>query len=81
MTSRYVTNTYPGSGLRGSYGNERVEKKDRVEYPPVSYRGLRTNSGRSSREPSPEVANSKTSALRMYSRVPSYGRSTAGKDL
>lgn len=77
VASRYGQSTYPGAGLRGSYGNDSrsSEKKDRAEHPPVSYRGLRPNSGRSSREPSPEVSAAKTSAFRMYSRTPSYARS------
>lgn len=76
VSSRYVTSTYPGPGLRGNYGNDaRIEKKERTDHPPISYRGLRPNSGRSSREPSPEVPNSKTS-FRMYSKAPTYGRSS-----
>ncbi|XP_029165075.1 uncharacterized protein LOC114936150 [Nylanderia fulva] len=51
--SRYGSGTYPGSNFVRSYGNDgRIEKKD---HPPVSYRGLRPNSGKSSREPSPEI--------------------------
>ncbi|XP_026675581.1 serine/arginine repetitive matrix protein 2-like [Ceratina calcarata] len=75
--SRYGSNTYPGSGLPRTHGNEsRIEKKERADYPPVAYRGLRSNSGRSSREPSPEVNVGKTNSFR-YSRAPSYGRSSA----
>lgn len=69
--SRYASSTYPGSSFARSYGNDsRPEKKD---HPPVSYRGLRSNSGRTSREPSPEVG--KTNSFRVYSRAPSYSRS------
>ncbi|XP_043278309.1 uncharacterized protein Fhos isoform X2 [Venturia canescens] len=76
VSSRYVTSTYPGPGLRGNYGNDgRIEKKERIDHPPISYRGLRSNSGRSSREPSPEVSNSKPQ-FRMYSKTPTYGRSS-----
>lgn len=76
--SRYGSNTYPGSNLPRTYGNEsRIEKKERADHPPVSYRGLRPNSGRSSREPSPEVNVGKSNSFRMYSRAPSYGRSSA----
>ncbi|XP_076647366.1 formin homology 2 domain containing isoform X5 [Halictus rubicundus] len=76
--SRYGSSTYPGSGLARNYGNEcRIEKKERADHPPVSYRGLRPNSGRSSREPSPEVSVGKTNSFRMYSRASSYGRSGA----
>ncbi|XP_076388256.1 uncharacterized protein LOC100879222 isoform X1 [Megachile rotundata] len=76
--SRYGSNTYPGSGLARSYGNEsRIEKKERADHPPVSYRGLRPNSGRSSREPSPEVSVGKSNSFRMYPRASSYGRSGA----
>ncbi|CAK9805183.1 hypothetical protein ANTPLA_LOCUS4359 [Anthophora plagiata] len=76
--SRYGSNTYPGSGLPRTYGNEsRMEKKERADHPPVSYRGLRPNSGRSSREPSPEVNVGKSNSFRVYSRAPSYGRSSA----
>ncbi|KOC69672.1 hypothetical protein WH47_07859 [Habropoda laboriosa] len=76
--SRYGSNTYPGSGLPRTYGNEsRIEKKERADHPPVSYRGLRPNSGRSSREPSPEVNVGKSNSFRVYSRAPSYGRSGA----
>ncbi|XP_050492764.1 serine/arginine repetitive matrix protein 2-like isoform X3 [Bombus huntii] len=76
--SRYGSNTYPGSSLARTYGNEsRIEKKERSDHPPVSYRGLRPNSGRSSREPSPEVNVGKSNSFRMYSRAPSYGRSSA----
>ncbi|KAK1128225.1 hypothetical protein K0M31_002696 [Melipona bicolor] len=77
--SRYGSNTYPGSSLARTYGNEssRIEKKERADHPPVSYRGLRPNSGRSSREPSPEVNVGKSNSFRMYSRAPSYGRSSA----
>ncbi|XP_034196243.2 uncharacterized protein LOC117611903 [Osmia lignaria lignaria] len=76
--SRYGSNTYPGSGLARSYGNEsRIEKKERADHPPVSYRGLRPNSGRSSREPSPEVSVGKSNTFRMYPRASSYGRSGA----
>lgn len=75
--SRYGSSTYPGSSFGRSYGNDsRIEKKDHP--PPVSYRGLRPNSGRASREPSPEVAGGgKTNSFRVYSRAPSYGRSAA----
>ncbi|XP_025160809.1 dentin sialophosphoprotein-like [Harpegnathos saltator] len=75
--SRYGSSTYPGSSFGRSYGNDaRIEKKDHP--PPVSYRGLRPNSGRASREPSPEVAGAgKTNSFRVYSRAPSYGRSAA----
>ncbi|XP_043255828.1 LOW QUALITY PROTEIN: dentin sialophosphoprotein-like [Colletes gigas] len=74
--SRYGSSTYPGSGLARSYGNEsRIEKKERSDHPPVSYRGLRPNSGRSSREPSPEVSVGKSNSFRVYSRASSYGRS------
>ncbi|XP_026823672.1 uncharacterized protein LOC113561469 [Ooceraea biroi] len=70
---RYGSSTYPGSNFGRTYGNDgRVEKKD---HPPVSYRGLRPNSGKTSREPSPEVG--KTNSFRVYSRAPSYGRSAA----
>ncbi|XP_076231580.1 uncharacterized protein LOC143177516 [Calliopsis andreniformis] len=76
--SRYGSSTYPGSGLARSYGNEsRIEKKERSDHPPVSYRGLRPNSGRSSREPSPEVSVGKSNSYRVYSRASSYGRSGA----
>ncbi|XP_054004354.1 dentin sialophosphoprotein-like [Hylaeus anthracinus] len=76
--SRYGSSTYPGSGLARSYGNEsRIEKKERSDHPPVSYRGLRPNSGRSSREPSPEVSVGKSNPFRVYSRASSYGRSGA----
>ncbi|CAL7944711.1 unnamed protein product [Xylocopa violacea] len=76
--SRYGSNTYPGSGLPRTYGNEsRIEKKERADHPPVSYRGLRPNSERSSREPSPEVSVGKSNSFRVYSRAPSYGRSSA----
>ncbi|XP_076181861.1 uncharacterized protein LOC143154011 [Ptiloglossa arizonensis] len=76
--SRYGSSTYPGSGLARSYGNEsRIEKKERSDHPPVSYRGLRPNSGRSSREPSPEVSVGKSNSFRVYSRASSYGRSGA----
>nr|XP_012229002.1 PREDICTED: uncharacterized protein LOC105676030 isoform X4 [Linepithema humile] len=69
--TRYGSSTYPGSGLGRNYGNDgRIEKKD---HPP--YRGLRPNSGRTSREPSPEVGVGKTNSYRIYSRAPSYGRS------
>ncbi|XP_014470873.1 PREDICTED: dentin sialophosphoprotein-like [Dinoponera quadriceps] len=75
--SRYGSSTYPGSNFGRSYGNDgRIEKKDHP--PPVSYRGLRPNSGRASREPSPEAAGAgKTNSFRVYSRAPSYGRSAA----
>ncbi|XP_032666283.1 dentin sialophosphoprotein-like isoform X2 [Odontomachus brunneus] len=75
--SRYGSSTYPGSSFGRSYGNDgRIEKKDHP--PSVSYRGLRPNSGRASREPSPEVAGGgKTNSFRVYSRAPSYGRSAA----
>lgn len=80
--SRYGSSTYPGSGLARSYGNEsRIEKKERSDHPPVSYRGLRPNSGRSSREPSPEVSVGKSSSFRVYSRASSYGRSGASSKL
>jgi len=70
--SRYGSSTYPGSNF-GRYGSDgRLEKKD---HPPVSYRGLRPNSGRTSREPSPEVG--KTSSFRIYPRTSSYSRSAA----
>ncbi|KYN40216.1 FH1/FH2 domain-containing protein 3 [Trachymyrmex septentrionalis] len=74
--SRYGASTYPGSSFGRSYGNDgRTEKKD---HPPVSYRGLRPNSGKSaSREPSPEVGVGKTNSFRVYSRAPSYSRSAA----
>ncbi|TGZ51106.1 Uncharacterized protein DBV15_11074 [Temnothorax longispinosus] len=73
--SRYGSSTYPGSSFARSYGNDgRIEKKD---HPPVSYRGLRSNSGKTSREPSPEVSVGKTNSYRVYSRAPSYGRSAA----
>nr|XP_031838974.1 uncharacterized protein LOC116429783 [Nomia melanderi] len=76
--SRYGSSTYPGSGLARSYGNEcRIEKKERSDHPPVSYRGLRSNSGRSSREPSPEVSVGKSNSFRVYSRASSYSRSGA----
>lgn len=72
--SRYGSSTYPGSNFGRSYGNDaRFEKKD---HPPVSYRGLRPNAGRTSREPSPEVGKT-NSSFRVYSRAPSYGRSAA----
>ncbi|XP_024946299.1 uncharacterized protein LOC107273227 isoform X3 [Cephus cinctus] len=75
VISRYGSSTYPGSGLSRSYGSDvRNEKKERSEHPPVSYRGLRPTSGRSSREPSPEVSSGKTGSSRMYSRTPSYSR-------
>lgn len=69
--SRYGSSTYPGSGLARNYGSNdgRIEKKD---HPP--YRGLRSNSGRTSREPSPEIGAGKTNSFRVYSRA-SYGRS------
>ncbi|KYN11256.1 hypothetical protein ALC57_16613, partial [Trachymyrmex cornetzi] len=71
--SRYGSSTYPGSSFGRSYGNDgRTEKKD---HPPVSYRGLRPNSGKTSREPSPEVGVGKTNSFRVYSRAPSYSRS------
>lgn len=75
--SRYGSSTYPGSSFGRSYGNDgKIEKKDHP--PPVSYRGLRPNSGRASREPSPEVAGAgKTNSFRVYSRASSYGRSAA----
>ncbi|KAL6264497.1 hypothetical protein P5V15_004605 [Pogonomyrmex californicus] len=73
--SRYGSSTYPGSSFGRSYGNDgRIEKKD---HPSVSYRGLRPNSGRTSREPSPEVGVGKTNSFRVYSRAPSYSRSAA----
>ncbi|XP_011692088.1 PREDICTED: uncharacterized protein LOC105452570 isoform X2 [Wasmannia auropunctata] len=73
--SRYGSSTYPGSSFGRSYGNDaRIEKKD---HPPVSYRGLRPNSGKTSREPSPEVSVGKTNSFRVYSRAPSYSRSAA----
>ncbi|KZC14194.1 FH1/FH2 domain-containing protein 3, partial [Dufourea novaeangliae] len=76
--SRYGSGTYHGSGLARSYGNEsRIEKKERSDHPPVSYRGLRSNSGRSSREPSPEVSVGKANSFRVYSRASSYSRSGA----
>lgn len=71
--SRYGSGTYPGSSFVRNYSNDsRIEKKD---HPPVSYRGLRSNSGKTSREPSPEVG--KTSSFRIYSRASSYSRSAA----
>jgi len=71
--SRYGSSTYPGSSFGRSYGNDgRIEKKD---HPPISYRGLRPNSGKTLREPSPEVGVGKTNSFRVYSRAPSYGRS------
>lgn len=73
--SRYGSSTYPGSSFARSYGNDgRIEKKD---HPPVSYRGLRPNSGKTSREPSPEVSIGKTNSFRVYSKAPSYSRSAA----
>lgn len=78
---RYVTSTYPGSGLRGNYGSEvrAVEKKERTEHPVVPCRPLRSNTGttssRSSREPSPEVNGTKASSVRGFARVPNYGPS------
>lgn len=73
--SRYGSSTYPGSSFGRTYGNDgRIEKKD---HPPVSYRGLRSNSGRTSREPSPEVSVGKTNSFRVYSRASSYSRSAA----
>lgn len=78
VVSRYGSNTYPGSSLARAYGNEsRIEKKERADHPPVSYRGLRPNSGRNSREPSPEINVGKSNSFRMYARAPSYGRSSA----
>ncbi|XP_011877350.1 PREDICTED: flocculation protein FLO11-like isoform X2 [Vollenhovia emeryi] len=72
--SRYGSSTYPGSNFARSYGNDgRIEK----DHPPVSYRGLRPNSGKTSREPSPEVSVGKTNSFRVYSRAPSYARSAA----
>ncbi|XP_072745288.1 uncharacterized protein [Anoplolepis gracilipes] len=73
--SRYGSGTYPGSSFVRNYGNDsRIEKKD---HPPVSYRGLRSNSGKTSREPSPEVGVGKTSSFRIYPRASSYSRSAA----
>lgn len=73
---RYGSSTYPGSSFGRSYGNDsRIEKKD--HQPVTSYKGLRSNSGRTSREPSPEVAGGKATSFRVYSRASSYGRSAA----
>ncbi|KAL0104354.1 hypothetical protein PUN28_017229 [Cardiocondyla obscurior] len=73
--SRYGSSTYPGSSFVRGYGSDgKIEKKD---HPPVSYRGLRPNSGKTSREPSPEVSVGKTSSFRSYSRTPAYSRSAA----
>ncbi|XP_025263116.1 uncharacterized protein LOC105251013 isoform X4 [Camponotus floridanus] len=73
--SRYGSGTYPGSSFTRSYSSDsRIEKKD---HPPVSYRGLRSNSGKTSREPSPEVGVGKASSFRIYSRASSYNRSAA----
>ncbi|KAG7203488.1 hypothetical protein KM043_013548 [Ampulex compressa] len=75
---RYGSSTYSGSSLARSYGNEsKIEKKERADHPPVSYRGLRPSTGRASREPSPEVSVGKSNSFRIYSRAPSYGRSGA----
>ncbi|KAK2587060.1 hypothetical protein KPH14_011011 [Odynerus spinipes] len=76
--SRYNSSTYPGSGLGRNYGNStegRVDKKDRSnEHPPLSYRALRANSARTSREASPDVGVGKANSYRVYSRAPSYAR-------
>lgn len=76
ITACYRSSTYPGSSLSRNLGSERkIEKKERAELPPVSYRNIRASSGRSSREPSPDVTNPKINSLKMYStRTPSYGR-------
>lgn len=69
--SRYGSSTYPGSGLgRNCNSDGKIEKKNHP-----SYRGLRSNSGRTSREPSPEVGVGKMNSFRVYSRASSYGRS------
>nr|XP_046468177.1 histone H3.v1-like [Neodiprion pinetum] len=78
---RFVSSTYPGTTGGKTYTSDHrpVEKKERAEHPPISYRGIRVPSGRSSREPSPEIAGSKSSCYsRVYSRAPSYGRTVSG---
>lgn len=72
--SRYGSGTYSGSSFIRNYGNDgRIEK----DHPSVSYRGLRSNSAKTSREPSPEVGVGKTNSFRIYSRASSYNRSAA----
>ncbi|XP_050465516.1 uncharacterized protein LOC126858896 isoform X4 [Cataglyphis hispanica] len=72
--SRYGSGTYSGSSFIRNYGNDgRIEK----DHPSVSYRGLRSNSAKTSREPSPEVGVGKANSFRIYSRASSYNRSAA----
>ncbi|XP_051169874.1 uncharacterized protein LOC127287142 isoform X1 [Leptopilina boulardi] len=83
VTGCYRSSTYPGSSISRNFGNERrTEKKERTELPSVSYRSIRASSGRSSREPSPDVSNPKINSLKMYStRTPSYGRHSVSSNV
>ncbi|XP_066589529.1 uncharacterized protein Fhos isoform X2 [Prorops nasuta] len=75
-TTRHGSSTYPGSALSRNYsGNDRQDRKDRNEHPSTSYRSIRTTSGRTSREPSPEVGISKTGTFRGFTKGSSYARS------